>query len=215
MVVTVRHHFRSDVSDVSRATGNVRVEQRSGERKRTELKEKVGGSEAGAMLPQHGGVHHASLQGQVRREVSGRSLQALAGGSALPLRDGQLRVVSRERRGEEVGMEERLQRTTAINTSIYPYDNTPSDTSRGHKGSRHTRRPGPIQLFPAPYLSGGAALSGRINQELVEQVHSLGGRVREDLLQWDRWILLEGNFIVIWQLHDLLENKNTTHHAVM
>lgn len=57
------------------------------------------------------------------------------------------------------------------------------------------------------YLSSRAASVGRINQEVVEQVDGLRGRVRDDLLQWDRWILLEGDFIVIWQLHNLLKER--------
>lgn len=109
------------------------------------------------MWPQQSGVHHAVLQGQVYGEVSGRSLEALVRRAPPPLRDGQLRVVRRKRRGEEVWMDESL--------------------------------------------CGGAALLGRVHQEPVEQVHGLRGGVRDDLLQWDGWILLKGDFIVIWQLH--------------
>lgn len=57
------------------------------------------------------GVYQAVLQGQIHREVSRGRLQALAGGSTPSLWDGKLRVVSRERRGEEVRMDESLQRT--------------------------------------------------------------------------------------------------------
>lgn len=64
--------------------------------------------------------------------------------------------------------------------------------------------------LPVSYLSGGAALFGRIDQELVEQVDGLRGRVRDDLLQWDRWILLKGDFIVIWQLDYLLDTETQT-----
>ncbi|KAF3860993.1 hypothetical protein F7725_001248 [Dissostichus mawsoni] len=71
-----------------------------------------GGYETGSVSLQQRRVYHAVLQGKVHGEVRGRSLQPLAGGSTPPLRDGQLRVVSRKRRGEEVRMEESLQRRT-------------------------------------------------------------------------------------------------------
>lgn len=67
--------------------------------------------------------------------------------------------------------------------------------------------------LPGPHLSGRAALFGWINQELVEKVNSLRGRVRNDLLQWDCRILLKCDFIIIWQLHHFLEIKHQ--YAVM
>lgn len=65
------------------------------------------------------GVHHAVLQGQVHREVGGRSLQALAGRATPPLRDGQLGAVSRKRRGEEEGMDESLQEKQPIRDQLH------------------------------------------------------------------------------------------------
>lgn len=62
------------------------------------------------MVSQQFGVDHAAVQGQIHREVSGWSLQALTGGSTSPPRDGQFGVVSRKRRRKEVWMEESLQR---------------------------------------------------------------------------------------------------------
>lgn len=61
--------------------------------------------------------------------------------------------------------------------------------------------------LPVLYLLGGAALFGWVDQELVEEVDGLWRRVGDDLLQWDRRILLKGDFVVIWQLHHLLQSQ--------
>lgn len=69
---------------------------------------------------------------------------------------------------------------------------------------------GPLTSHLDPHLThlcGGAAPPGRVDQEAAEQVHGLRTGVRDDLLQWDRWILLEGDFIVIWQLDHFLEER--------
>lgn len=66
--------------------------------------------------------------------------------------------------------------------------------------------------FPVSYLLSRTTLSGRVNQELVEQVNSLRACIRDDLLQWDCWVLLKGDFVVVWKLHDLLQRH---HHSVM
>lgn len=66
-------------------------------------------SKAGGVSPQQHWVHHTPLQGQVQGEVIGRSLHAMARESPAPVRNGQLRVVGRQRSREEVGVEQRLQ----------------------------------------------------------------------------------------------------------
>ena len=93
---------------------------------------------------------------------------------------------------------------TFINVHIRPLGvNSQKQKVKGTSG--RTLRNSTLSVPPTPegslsgsYLSGRAALFGRIHQELVEQVDGLRGRVRDNLLQWDGWILLEGDFIIIW-----------------
>lgn len=61
--------------------------------------------------------------------------------------------------------------------------------------------------FKASYLSGRAALFGRVDQEPAEKLNGLGRRIRDDALQGDGGILLKGDFVVIRQLHKLLQRN--------
>lgn len=58
------------------------------------------------------------------------------------------------------------------------------------------------------YLSGRAALLGRINEELVEKVDGLRRRVGDDLIQGDGRVLFKGDFVVIRELHNLLQRDD-------
>lgn len=79
-------------------------------------------------------------------------------------------------------------------TQTVPLEDTTTTKFQKHKHN-----------FPCPYLLSGAALLGRVNQELVEKVDGLRGRVRDDLLQWDGRILLKGDLVVIGQIDHLLQ----------
>lgn len=81
--------------------------------------------------------------------------------------------------------------------------------SQSHINNMHTfqeRKPHSTfssQLL-SPYLLGGAALLGGVDQKLVEEVDGLWTRVRDDLLQWDGRVLLKGDLVVIGQINHFL-----------
>ena len=116
-----------------------------------------------------------------------------------------------ERRRSRDGGEPAGDTHSSINPSINPSISKHSDwtASASELNEISNRKLFSWSPLPASYLSGRAALFGRIHQELVEQVDGLRGRVGDDLLQWDRWILLKGDFIVVRQLYDLLETRRT------
>lgn len=120
----------------------------------------------------------------------------LVWGPTPPMRDGQLRVVGRKRTGEEVWMEQSLQgENQEVKYLLVVLGAVPHT---GTRGSTHQT---------AAYLTGRAALTGWINQEPVEQVDALRGRVWDNLLQWDGGILLKGDFVVIWKFQHLLKRQ--------
>ena len=54
------------------------------------------------------------------------------------------------------------------------------------------------------HLCSRTPLFGGVDQEAAEQTDGLGGGVRDQVVQWEGRILLEGDLIVVRQLHHLL-----------
>lgn len=57
------------------------------------------------------------------------------------------------------------------------------------------------------YLGGRNALAWRVEKELPQQVQGLGRGIRQHLPQGHGCLLLEGDLVVVRQLHDLLRKR--------
>lgn len=58
--------------------------------------------------------------------------------------------------------------------------------------------------FVWSHLSGANPLLGWIHEKFLQEINGLRGRVGHDFLQRDRRVIFKCNFVVIWQLCDLL-----------